>query len=146
MSRSSEAGLLCQLKIPCQFPESQGTLSSRLFYTALQNYFIWLVGKKVLTVSPMGTMPLHKITSPLPEILFEEECKKLLTTASSDSRLYLMMLLIVETGMKFEELAELEVNKFDLSNAYAPEVWIKHTGKKIKKERRSISSSQAGGR
>jgi hypothetical protein len=35
-----------------------------------------------------------------------------------------MMLLIVETGMKFEELAELEVNKFDLSNAYAPAVWI----------------------
>jgi hypothetical protein len=38
--------------------------------------------------------------------------------------------------MKFEELSDLQVNSFDLSNAYAPEVWIKHTGKKIKKDRK----------
>jgi hypothetical protein len=34
----------------------------------------------------METMAIRKIASPLPEILFEEEWKKLLTTASSDSR------------------------------------------------------------
>jgi integrase len=84
----------------------------------------------------METMAIRKIASPLPEILFEEEWKKLLTTASSDSRVYLMMLLVLETGMKFEELSDLQVNSFDLSNAYAPEVWIKHTGKKIKKDRK----------
>jgi hypothetical protein len=31
-----------------------------------------------------------------------------------------MMLLVLETGMKFEELSDLQVNSFDLSNAYAP--------------------------
>jgi integrase/recombinase XerD len=84
----------------------------------------------------METMGIRKITSPLPEILFEEECKKLLVTASSDPRVYLVVLLLLETGMKFEELADLKVNNFDLSNAYAPEVWIKHTGRKIKKDRK----------
>jgi integrase len=92
--------------------------------------------EKVIGVSPMETIGIRKITSPLPEILFEEECKKLLSATSADSRVYLFALLLLETGMKFEELADLKVNNFDFSNAYAPEVWIKHTGKKIKKDRK----------
>ena len=61
----------------------------------------------------MLTIANTRISSPLPEILFEEECSKLLTTASSDPRAYLLFLLFLETGIKLEELIGLKVSHFD---------------------------------
>jgi site-specific recombinase XerD len=77
----------------------------------------------------------YRISSPLPDILFEQECETLLTTASADPRTYLLFLLLLETGIKLEELFALKVSHFDFSNKYAPEMHIKHTGKKEKKSR-----------
>jgi integrase/recombinase XerD len=42
----------------------------------------------------------------------------------------------LETGIKLEELFGLRVSHFDFSNKYAPEMMIKHTGKKEKKSRK----------
>src|SRR5918992_2612520 len=77
-----------------------------------------------------------RVSSPLPEILFETECTSLLTTASNDPRTYLLFLLFLETGIKLEELFALKVSHFDFSNRYAPEMHIKHSGKKEKKSRK----------
>ena len=44
--------------------------------------------------------------------------------------------MLLETGIKKEELFELKLIHFDFSNTYAPEVWVKHTGKKVKKDRK----------
>jgi integrase len=71
-----------------------------------------------------------------PEILFEQECQTLLATASADPRSYLLFLLLLETGIKLEELFALKVSHFDFSNKYAPEMMVKHTGKKEKKSRK----------
>ncbi len=38
--------------------------------------------------------------------------------------------------MKKEELFDLKIVHFDFSNKYAPELWLKHTGKKVKKDRK----------
>jgi integrase len=46
------------------------------------------------------------------------------------------VLLLLETGLKKEELFALHLTHFDFSNAYAPELWVKHTGKKVKKDRK----------
>jgi site-specific recombinase XerD len=115
---------------------SDKTVSRKL--TALSNYFQWLVNTGVieLNTNPMLNIANSRISSPLPEILFEEECKRLLTTASADSRTYLLFLLLLETGIKLEELFSLKVSHFDFSNKYAPEMHIKHTGKKEKKSRK----------
>jgi site-specific recombinase XerD len=115
---------------------SEKTVSRKL--TALSNYFQWLVSSGVIDIktNPMLNIANSRITSPLPEILFEEECKRLLTTASSDSRTYLLFLLFLESGIKLEELFALKVSHFDFSNKYAPEMHIKHTGKKEKKSRK----------
>jgi len=72
----------------------------------------------------------------LPDILFDEECQKLLAAASADPRSYLLVLLLLETGMKKEELFDLKLTRFDFSNKYAPELWVKHTGKKVSKDRK----------
>src|SRR5207248_46899 len=62
--------------------------------------------------------------------------KKLLTTASANPRTYLLFQLLLETGIKLEELFSLKVSHFDFSNKYAPEMHIKHIGKKEKKSRK----------
>ena len=76
------------------------------------------------------------MTSPLPDILFEEECQKLKAAASADPRSYLLVLLLLETGLKKEELFDLHLTHFDFSNTYAPELWVKHAGKKVRKDRK----------
>ena len=115
---------------------SAKTVSRKL--TALGNYFQWLVGTEVIASdkNPMLAIANFRVSSPLPEILFETECAALLTAASSDPRTYLFFLLFLETGIKLEELFALRVSHFDFSNRYAPEMHIKHTGKKEKKSRK----------
>jgi site-specific recombinase XerD len=126
------------LKTPS--PKGEGlsakTISRKL--TALGNYFLWLVSNDVLKEkeNPMLDIANSRISSPLPEILFEEECRKLLVTASGDPRAYLLFLLFLETGIKLEELFALKVSHFDFSNKYAPGMVVKHTGKKEKKSRK----------
>jgi Site-specific recombinase XerD len=104
--------------------------------SAVINYFNWLAQGNVLTENPAESIRYIRITSPLPDILFDEECQKLLAAASADPRSYLLVLLLLETGMKKEELFDLKLTHFDFSNKYAPELWLKHTGRKVKKDRK----------
>ena len=126
------------LKAPS--PRGEGlrakTVSRKL--TALSNYFQWLTVNEVIPAdkNPMLNIANSRVSSPLPDILFQTECAALLTSASSDPRTYLLFLLFLETGIKLEELFALKVSHFDFSNRYAPEMTIKHTGKKEKKSRK----------
>jgi site-specific recombinase XerD len=104
--------------------------------SAITNYFNWLTQEKVLAANPAQSIRNLRVTSPLPDILFDMECQKLLAAASADPRSYLLVLLLLETGMKKEELFDLKLVHFDLSDKYAPELWLKHTGKKVKKDRK----------
>jgi site-specific recombinase XerD len=110
------------------------TISRKI--SAITNYFHWLEKEKILPVNPASAIRYNRITSPLPDILFEEECQRLLGAASADPRTYLLVLLLLETGLKKEELFALHLTHFDFSNTYAPELWVKHTGKKVKKDRK----------
>jgi site-specific recombinase XerD len=105
---------------------------------AISNYFLWLVAEGVFAhdTNPAGAISYTRVTSPLPDILFENECQALLSAASDDPRTYFLVLLLLETGLKKEELFELKTVNFDLSNRYAPELWVKHTGKKVNKDRK----------
>src|SRR6266571_2462639 len=104
--------------------------------SAITNYFLWLATEKALTGNPAASIRCLRVTSPLPDILFDSECQQLLNAASTDPRTYLLLLLFLETGIKKEELFDLKIIHFDLSNKYAPELWVKHTGKKVKKDRK----------
>ena len=110
------------------------TISRKL--SALNNFFLWLLSEKVLEHNPAATIPNGKVTSPLPDILFDAECERLLEVARLEVRTYLLVLLLLETGIKTEEVMNLLLAHIDVSNKYAPEVWIKHTGKKVKKDRK----------
>src|SRR5437660_12353747 len=49
---------------------------------------------------------------------------------------YVLVLLLLETGLKKAELLELQTGNFDFSNQYQPELWVKHEGKQMFKDRR----------
>ena len=104
--------------------------------SAIGNYFGWLEQERVLARNPAQTIRAPRVTSPLPDILFDSECQQLLDKNSSDPRTYLLLLLLLETGLKKAELLDLKVTHFDMSNKYQPELWVKHIGKLVRKDRK----------
>lgn len=103
---------------------------------ALGNYFRWLETEGVLDKNPGLSLRAPKLTAPLPDILFDNECDALLKAASSDPRPYFLIKLLLETGIKTAELRELRTTNFDFSDKYEPELWIKHTGQQVVKDRK----------
>src|SRR4051794_312288 len=102
--------------------------------SAIINYFLWLQGLGAITKDPTASLTNARTQSPLPDYLFENEIKILQQAASKDPRMYLLVLLFLETGMKSNEIFLLTTAHVDISNGYAPELWIKHGGKKTRKE------------
>jgi site-specific recombinase XerD len=104
--------------------------------SAIINYFSWLVGLEVISENPTSEIQNKRIQSKLPDYLYENEIKVLYQEASRDPRTYLIVLLLLETGMKSSELFTIKTSDVDISDAYAPELWIKHTGREVKKDRK----------
>jgi len=103
--------------------------------SAIINYFLWLTSLHVIAKDPTAPLTNARIQSPLPDYLYEQEIKTLYHEASKDPRLYLVVLVFLETGMKSSELSSLTTAHVDISDPYRPELWIKHSGKQTKKDR-----------
>jgi site-specific recombinase XerD len=101
--------------------------------SATINYFLWLQGTGAITTDPTATLANARIQSPLPDYLYENEIDVLKAAASEDVRTYLIVLLLLETGMKSNELFTLTKAHVDISDPFAPELWIKHTGEDTRK-------------
>src|SRR2546421_1146944 len=104
--------------------------------SAIINYFSWLMELEVLKEDPTAALVNARILSPLPDYLYESEIKTLFVEANADVRLYLLILLLLDTGMKSHELFTLTKSDVNISDSFAPEIWIKQRGKKRKKELR----------
>ncbi len=110
--------------------------------SAIINYFLWLHGLNAITEDLTAGIANARIQSPLPDYLYENEIKTLYAEASREPRTYLLVLLFLETGMKSYELFTLTKAHVDISDAFAPELWIKHTGKGTKKDRKIALPAQ----
>src|SRR5688572_19689997 len=104
--------------------------------SAITTYFLWLQGLAAITADPTLVLNNTRIQSPLPDYLYETEIKTLFAEASTDPRTYLLVLLFLDTGMKSNELFLLTKAHVDISDPYNPELWIKHSGKQSKKDRK----------
>lgn len=104
--------------------------------SAVINYFSWLY--VLQTITKDITLPISnaRVQSPLPDYLYENEIKVMYTAASQDIRIYLVVLLFLEAGIKSNELLHITRADVDLSDPYRPEIWIKHSGKNTKKDRK----------
>jgi site-specific recombinase XerD len=104
--------------------------------SAIITYFLWLQGVGAIIRDPTLSLNNARIQSPLPDYLYDNEVKILSAEASNDPRTYLLVLLFLDTGMKSNELFLLTKAHVDISDPYNPELWIKHTGKQTKKDRK----------
>ncbi len=125
---------IAALKVSREKKLAPKTISRKI--SAVNNYLSWLMEKDVIRSDQDWLLRNMRVDAPLPDILFEIECQRLLESARSDPRSYLLVLLLLETGMKKEELLALQTHNFDFSNKYAPELLVKHEGKKVKKDRK----------
>jgi len=123
-----------QWKMMLQAPRPKGEQLSRITIkrkiSALRNYFSWLVQTEVISANPAEYVYTGRPLSPLPLVLTEDECQRLLSAAQHDPRPYLILTLLLDTGMKLEELLTLSPDHFDFSNKYIPEVWIANANPK----------------
>src|SRR6266496_6162769 len=115
---------IASLKVSREKKLAPKTISRKI--SAVNNYLSWLMEKDVIRSDQDWLLRNMRVDAPLPDILFEIECQRLLESARSDPRSYLLVLLLLETGMKKEELLALQTHNFDFSNKYAPELLVKH--------------------
>src|SRR4051794_21237107 len=96
------------------------TLNRKL--SAVINYFAWLHNAEAITDDPAAGLMNARVQSPLPDYLYADEIRTLYEAASKDPRTYLLVLLLLETGIKSKELFTLRRSHFDLSDKYRPEL------------------------
>ena len=84
--------------------------------SAITTYFLWLQGLGAITADPTMVLNNTRIQSPLPDYLYEAEIKTLFAEASLDPRMYLLVLLFLDTGLKSNELFLLTKAHVDISD------------------------------
>jgi integrase/recombinase XerD len=113
-------------------PCSAKTLARRI--TTLKVFFSWLHDSGVLGTDPAEAIVQHSVRTPLPTILHDDEVNRLLRTAQDylwdrkkpDARPYVLVSLLIQTGIKKSECAKLLIDDFDLSRPSAPQVNIRY--------------------
>lgn len=105
--------------------------------TFLKNYCGWLVDVKALALNPTARIALSRPAPPLPELLHEDEASRLLSAAEADPRAHALVLLLLSTGLKKEEVMGLRLAHVDLSDTERPTVEVHFPGQaKRRRERR----------
>jgi len=113
-------------------PCSAKTLARRI--TTLKVFFSWLRESGVIATDPAEDIVQFSVRTPLPTILQEDEINRLVRACQDwlwdkdkpDARPYLLVSLLLQTGMKKSECAKLLVPEIDRSRPQAPEVLIRY--------------------
>lgn len=113
-------------------PCSAKSLARRI--TTIKVFFGWLHGVGVIGTDPAEPVLQQPARTPLPTILSDDEVNRLLRTAQDylwdrskpDARPYLLINLLLQTGMKKAECARLLVSDIDATDPNAPEVLIRY--------------------
>lgn len=113
-------------------PCSAKTLARRI--TTLKVFFSWLHETGVIANDPAEEIVQFSVRTPLPTVLHEDEVNKLVRACQdwlwdrekADARPYLLVSLLLQTGMKKSECAKLLVEEIDRTNPQAPEVLIRY--------------------
>jgi integrase/recombinase XerD len=111
---------------------SAKTLARRI--TTLKVFFGWLHGIGVIASDPAQPVLQQPARTPLPTILRDEEVNRLLRAAQDflfdhkrpDARPYLLVSLLLQTGIKKAECANLLVTDIDTSDPQAPALTVRY--------------------
>ena len=126
-------------------PCSAKSLARRI--TTIKVFFGWLHGIGVIGTDPAEPVVQQPARTPLPVILEETAIENLLSTAQAylsdeakpDARPYLLVNLLLETGMKKAECARLLISDVDLSGADAIEITVRYPDERHAHKNRSMT-------
>jgi len=129
--------------IPC----SPKSYSRRI--TSIKSFFRWLHKHARIVTNPAESILQHSVISPLPEILTPSEEKIVLDAAQKmqsaekpDLRPYLLVKLLLETGIKKSECINIKLNHIDIEQK-EPFIFIRYPNAKDRnKERKVLVSTQ----
>lgn len=124
--------------VPCKPKSFQRRL------TSLKVFFAWLYQQKVIAEDPAAPIAHQPVTSPLPQILYPDQVAKLLGAArglrdaeKSDARPYLLVTLLLATGIKKSEAMALRLSDIDVSDPKLGVLYIRYDdARKRHKERK----------
>ncbi len=128
--------------IPC----SPKTLARRI--TSLKSFFRWLHHYGVLPTDPAEKVVQRSATSPLPQVLTDEEVEVVLEAANRhrhapkpDARPYTLLLLLLTTGIKKSECLGIHLNHIELDAPGGPLVFIRYASPSYRYKERKLRLS-----
>ncbi len=124
--------------VPC----SPKSYARRL--TTLKVFFGWLAAAEVLPKDPAAPLVHIHPTTPMPEILYDSQISDLLRVTRDllwapkpDARPFVLVTLLLQTGIKKGECMEIKLEHIDLSNTQAPVLYVRYLDpRKTLKERK----------
>lgn len=125
-------------------PCSAKTLARRI--TTLKVFFGWLHGIGVIGTDPAEPILQQPARTSLPVILRDDEVQMLARAAENylwdrsnvDTRPYLLVNLLLQTGMKKAECARMLITDLDITNPQSPEAHIRYAEDRHAHKNRSI--------
>jgi site-specific recombinase XerD len=131
ISRSDLDRFLTWMRAERGVPCSPKSFARRL--TTLKVFFGWLAQGGAIPSDPAAPLIHEHPSTPLPDLLYDEHISALLSTARDllwaakpDARPYLLITLVLQTGIKKSECAGIKLEHIDLSNAQAPVLYVRY--------------------
>jgi len=126
-------------------PCSAKTLARRI--TTIKVFFGWVHGIGVIGSDPAEPVVQQPARTPLPNILNNEEVGRLVRTAQDylwnrakpDARPYLLVNLLLQTGIKKAECGRLLIADIDVSQPQSPEMHVRYTEERHAHKNRSMA-------
>lgn len=130
--------------VPC----SPKTFSRRI--TSLKAFFRWLAQYGAILVDPAEKVVQKSVRSPLPAVMNPEEMQAALEAADRyrhsekpDARYYVLLKLLLDTGIKKGELLSLTTNHLDMDAPGAPLLFVRYANPKYRYKERKIDLTDA---
>lgn len=113
--------------------------------TTLKSFFGWLASIKVVPHDPAAAIVHTRVKAPLPQFLKDDQVEQLLNAAEQkligpkpDPRPYLLIHLILQTGIKKSECVGIALRDIDRSGK-EPTVLIRHSSPRMQHKERKLA-------
>ena len=128
-----------QRKKPC----SPKTYARRV--TTLKVFFGWLNDSQILPINPATPVVQQSVSAPLPDILYDDDVEEVLEVTRSllqaenpDARPYLLVSLLLQTGIKKGECMKVELRHIDTSDPQNPTLFIRYDNPRYQHKERKL--------
>ena len=116
--------------------------------TTLKVFFGWLHETDILLRDPAAAILHNRVVTPMPQILHDDQVEQLLSVAQAtmagengDARPFLLISLLLQTGIKKGECMAISLNDIDRSNPKAPVLYVRYKNPRMHHKERKLALS-----